>query len=81
MAYRICFSLILAMEYAITRTVMIIYIGEMSRKATNTRLMMDISQADKDLFDFLAMEIIGEAINATTTGRMPLKMRITMGLS
>ena len=57
MAYRVCFSLILAMEYAITRTVMIIYIGEMSRKATNTRLMTDISQADKDLFDFLAMEI------------------------
>ena len=56
------------MEYAITRTVMIIYIGGMSRKATNTRLMTDISQADKDLFDFLAMEIIGEAINAPLPG-------------
>ena len=33
------------------------------------------------LSDFRAIDIIGEAISATTTGRMPLNMLMTVGLS
>ncbi len=37
--------------------------------------------AHQVLSDFRAIDIIGEAISATTTGRMPLNMRIIIGLS
>ena len=42
---------------------------------------MEIAQAHQVLLFFLAMLIIGTAIKDTTTGRMPLNIRTTTGLS
>ena len=42
---------------------------------------MQMSHAHQVLLAFLAIEIIGAAIRETTTGLMPLKMRMTIALS
>lgn len=64
-----------------TRTVNIIYIGDTDRKDTARRLAPVMHQAHHVLSDFRAIDIIGDAISATTTGRMPLNMLMTVGLS
>lgn len=60
---------------------MIIYIGETSMNETSRRLTMVMSHDHQVVFAFFAIDIIGAAINDTTTGLIPLNMRITMGLS
>ena len=74
-------SFIIVKVTASTIRTMIIYIGEIRRKATATRESPLISQAHQVLLLFRAIEIIGAAINDTTTGLIPLNILITKGLS
>ena len=55
--------------------------GETFRKATSTRETALRSQAHQLLLLFRAMLIIGTAMRAMTTGRIPLKILMTTGLS
>ena len=58
-----------------------IYTGETFRNATSNIVATDMPHIHHVLFDFLAIWSIGTAIRATTTGRIPLKMRVTTGWS
>ena len=58
-----------------------IYIGEILANATNASADAVMAQAHQVLLEVFAISIIGTAIRATTTGLMPLRIRMITGLS
>ena len=59
----------------------IIYIGEMLRNAVMASAASMIAHCHHTELFVMDILTIGAAISATTTGRMPLKIRMTTGLS
>ena len=79
------FLLLLSLHHAVDPAMIMtdinIYIGETFRNATSIREAEVRTQVHHFLFALFAMLIMGVAISAATTGRIPLNMLITTGLS
>lgn len=59
----------------------IMYIGDTFRNDVAMRVSPAVVQAAGDLQDFFAIDMTGAAISDTTTGRIPMKILTTTGLS
>ena len=65
----------------VTATTNSIYRGDTLRNIISSAVRAASAPVKKLSFAFFAMFIIGTAMSETTTGRIPLKMAITVGLS